>query len=164
MKSSETQNELAGAVGNNIASPRVIAFGWGLAAGIGAVALWVFTSPWVVERGAIPAALAWSNWITAAIIVCAARRRCQVSDATRGPSKRRAAGRARLKDEIDAGRARDKVPGFDPGAAPLGTDEESAGTPPAPDGDQAVGSSMGRIEQAADPKGNDRSVYECRTG
>jgi hypothetical protein len=39
---------------------------------IGAVALWVFTSPWVVERGAIPAALAWSNWITAAIIVCAA--------------------------------------------------------------------------------------------
>ena len=36
---------------------------------IGAVALWVFTSPWVVERGAIPAALAWSNWITAAIIV-----------------------------------------------------------------------------------------------
>ena len=87
-----------------------------------------------------------------------------MSDATRGPSKRRAAERARLKDEIDAGRTRDKVPGFDPGAAPLGTDEESAGTPPAPDGDQAVGSSMGRIEQAADPKGNDRSVYECRTG
>jgi hypothetical protein len=85
-----------------------------------------------------------------------------VSDATRGRSKRRAAGRARLKDEIDAGRARDKVPGFDPGAAPLGTDEESAGTPPAPHGDQAVGSSMARIEQAADPKGNDRSVYRVQ--
>jgi hypothetical protein len=36
MTSSETRNELAGAGGNNVASPRGIAFGWGLAAGIGA--------------------------------------------------------------------------------------------------------------------------------
>jgi hypothetical protein len=42
-----------------------------------------------------------------------------VSDATRGPSKRRAAERARLKDEIDAGRTRDKVPGFDLELPPL---------------------------------------------
>lgn len=39
---------------------------------IGAVALWVFASPWVVGRGAISASMAWSNWITAAIIVFAA--------------------------------------------------------------------------------------------
>jgi hypothetical protein len=39
----------------------------------GVVALWVFASPWVVGPGAIPATLAWSNWITAAITVFAAR-------------------------------------------------------------------------------------------
>jgi uncharacterized sodium:solute symporter family permease YidK len=39
---------------------------------IGIVSLWVFASPWVVERGGIPAVMAWSNWITAAIIVLAA--------------------------------------------------------------------------------------------
>src|SRR5437762_11935337 len=39
---------------------------------IGVVALWVFASPWVVGPGAIPAAMAWSNWITAATIVFAA--------------------------------------------------------------------------------------------
>jgi hypothetical protein len=35
-----------------------------------------------------------------------------------------------LKDDIDSGRTGDKAPGFDPAAAPLGTDEEAAGTPP----------------------------------
>jgi hypothetical protein len=35
-----------------------------------------------------------------------------------------------LKDDIDRGRTGDKAPGFDPAAAPLGTDEEAAGTPP----------------------------------
>jgi uncharacterized sodium:solute symporter family permease YidK len=39
---------------------------------IGVVALWVFASPWVVGPGAVPATMAWSNWITAAIIVFAA--------------------------------------------------------------------------------------------
>lgn len=38
---------------------------------------------------------------------------------------------AGLKGDIDAGRTGDKTPGFDPGAAPLGTDEEAAGTPTA---------------------------------
>ncbi|GGC82961.1 hypothetical protein GCM10010994_46050 [Chelatococcus reniformis] len=33
-----------------------------------------------------------------------------------------------LRDEIDAGRTGDKVPCSDP-AAPLGTDDEAAGTP-----------------------------------
>jgi hypothetical protein len=34
-----------------------------------------------------------------------------------------------LRADIDAGRTRDKVRGADPAAAPLGTDEEAAGTP-----------------------------------
>src|SRR4051794_5901097 len=37
---------------------------------------------------------------------------------------------ARLKADIDAGRTGDKGRGLDPAAAPLGTDDEAAGTPP----------------------------------
>ena len=37
---------------------------------------------------------------------------------------------ARLRHEIDSGRAGDKIDNCDPAAAPLGTDEEAAGTPP----------------------------------
>jgi succinate dehydrogenase / fumarate reductase cytochrome b subunit len=37
-----------------------------------------------------------------------------------------------LKGAIDAGRTGDKVISFDPGAAPLGTDDEAAGTPDTP--------------------------------
>jgi hypothetical protein len=40
---------------------------------------------------------------------------------------------AKLKHDIDRGRAGDKVDAIDPAAAPLGTDEEAAGTPPPPD-------------------------------
>lgn len=36
---------------------------------------------------------------------------------------------AQLRDLIDKGRTRDKVPSFDPAAVPLGTDDEAAGTP-----------------------------------
>ena len=36
---------------------------------------------------------------------------------------------ARLRHEIDSGHTRDKVAFPDPAAAPLGTDEEAAGTP-----------------------------------
>jgi hypothetical protein len=35
----------------------------------------------------------------------------------------------RLRADIDAGRTRDKVAAADPAAAPLGADEEAAGTP-----------------------------------
>ncbi len=34
-----------------------------------------------------------------------------------------------LRNDIDRGRTGDKVEGVDPAAAPLGTDEEAAGTP-----------------------------------
>lgn len=41
-----------------------------------------------------------------------------------------AAGAARLRDRIDRGASGDKVAFKDPAAAPLGTDDEAAGTPP----------------------------------
>lgn len=37
----------------------------------------------------------------------------------------------RLRDRIDSGRTGDKIPAEDPAAAPLGTDDEAAGTRPA---------------------------------
>lgn len=40
---------------------------------------------------------------------------------------------AQLRDTIDRGRTGSKVPFQDPAAAPLGTDDEAAGTPPTPD-------------------------------
>jgi hypothetical protein len=40
---------------------------------------------------------------------------------------------AQLRADIDGGRTGDKVGGFDPAAAPLGTDDEAAGTPPSPE-------------------------------
>lgn len=47
------------------------------------------------------------------------------------PSERSgAAGAVRLRDRIDRGAGGDKVAFKDPAAAPLGTDDEAAGTPP----------------------------------
>jgi hypothetical protein len=40
---------------------------------------------------------------------------------------------AKLRHDIDRGRGGDKVDNIDPAAAPLGTDEEAAGTPPSPE-------------------------------
>jgi hypothetical protein len=37
---------------------------------------------------------------------------------------------AMLKGDIDSGATGDKMPVFDPGLSPLGTDDEAAGTPP----------------------------------
>jgi hypothetical protein len=37
---------------------------------------------------------------------------------------------AKLKHDIDSGRGGDKIHAIDPAAAPLGTDDEAAGTPP----------------------------------
>jgi hypothetical protein len=38
-----------------------------------------------------------------------------------------------LRDEIDRGRAGDKVAGPDPASTPLGTDDEAGGHPPTPE-------------------------------
>jgi len=75
--------------------------------------------------------------------------------------RRAASGPARLRAAIDSGRTRDKVPGFDPAAAPLGTDEESAGTPSTLSGDDQApaGPSPGSAELAADPSGTERAGY-----
>lgn len=40
---------------------------------------------------------------------------------------------AQLRGQIDQGKTGDKVPALDPAAAPLGTDDEAAGTPVTPD-------------------------------
>jgi hypothetical protein len=40
---------------------------------------------------------------------------------------------AQLKGDIDSGRTGDKTEVFDPGLAPLGTDDEAAGTPAGPE-------------------------------
>lgn len=40
---------------------------------------------------------------------------------------------ATLKHDINRGRGGDKVDVIDPAAAPLGTDDEAAGTPPSPE-------------------------------
>ncbi len=49
-----------------------------------------------------------------------------------GPDKRRLDASI-LRASIDSGRARDKIAHPDPAAAPLGTDDEAAGTPATPE-------------------------------
>lgn len=51
-----------------------------------------------------------------------------------------------LRGDIDSGRTRDKVTGSDPAAAPLGTDEEAAGTPV-----NAAVVSLVRSQEISDP-------------
>ena len=46
------------------------------------------------------------------------------------PSRRDSATTEQLRRDIDRGLTGDKIPGEDPAAAPLGTDDEAAGTPP----------------------------------
>jgi len=55
----------------------------------------------------------------------------------------------RLRNDIDAGRTGDKVPYPDPAAAPLGTDDEAAGTRPPP----AIGRDREVPEDARIPPG-----------
>lgn len=79
-------------------------------------------------------------------------------------SKQGALNRPRLKGAIDSGQTRDKVPGFDPGAAPLGTDEESAGARLVHGVGRHTSAKPGAAaEAAADPQGNDRSAYRAKT-
>ncbi len=54
---------------------------------------------------------------------------------------------AALKHDIDSGLTGDKIGGFDPAAAPLGTDAEAGGTPPSP-GEVAQAR---KAERAAEP-------------
>jgi hypothetical protein len=69
-----------------------------------------------------------------------------------------------LKAEIDRGSTGDKVPGFDPGAAPLGTDDESGGVSPRAELGPAVGLNRLAALFAADPAGTDRAAYRRQDG
>lgn len=60
------------------------------------------------------------------------------------PKKPPASG-SQLRGAIDAGKTRDKVPGSDPAASPLGTDDEASGTPITPQQlDAAIRQETGR--------------------
>src|SRR3954451_14721193 len=84
----------------------------------------------------------------------------------RNPQRRHNSGPAaasRRRAATDRGLTGDKVPGFDPAAAPLGTDAESAGTPPVaadpplPEAARADPSGL-----AADSSGTDRGRYRMQ--
>jgi len=65
---------------------------------------------------------------------------------------------AQLKDDIDSGRTGDKVAGLDPGAAPLGTDEEAGGAAPSP----ALIARMRQVEREGRPNSATANAAEPR--
>jgi hypothetical protein len=66
---------------------------------------------------------------------------------------------AKLKHDIDRGRGGDKVDVIDPAAAPLGTDEEAAGTPPRPESvAQAHSHEIGGARVSSERKDSDYAV------
>src|SRR5215213_3598778 len=78
-------------------------------------------------------------------------------------NNRGSAAASRRRAATDRGLTGDKVPGFDPAAAPLGTDAESAGMPPvAADPPLPEGARVDPAGQAADPSGTDRSRYRAQ--
>ena len=65
---------------------------------------------------------------------------------------------AQLRDTIDRGRTGSKVPYRDPAAAPLGTDEEAAGTPPTPEAVRTAMRHEVRSRGRHDPHGGDANA------
>jgi hypothetical protein len=63
----------------------------------------------------------------------------------------------RLRHDIDSGRTRDKVAWPDPAAAPLGSDDEAAGTPPSRERIAAARARMG--ENAGSDAAGDGSPW-----
>lgn len=72
-----------------------------------------------------------------------------------------AAGAVRLRDAIDRGGAGDKVAFSDPSAAPLGTDDEAAGTPPT---QEQVRAAQRYETQRAPEAGEKRAPRDLQTG
>src|SRR3954463_13680412 len=74
------------------------------------------------------------------------------------------AAAARRRAATDPGLTGDKVPGFDPAAAPLGTDAETGGAPPlaADDPPLPEGARADPAGLAADPSGTDRGSSRMR--
>lgn len=64
---------------------------------------------------------------------------------------------AQLSADINSGRTGDKVAGFDPAAAPLGTDDEAGGHPPTPEqiamarDQETSGAASGHKANASEP-------------
>jgi hypothetical protein len=88
---------------------------------------------------------------------------------TQGRESSGEAAASRRKAAIDRGLTADKVPGFDPAAAPLGTDAEAAGAPPlsealgvAADLPLPEGAHVDPAGLAADPSGTDRRRYRMQ--
>ena len=65
-----------------------------------------------------------------------------------------------LRNDINTGRTGDKVRSPDPAAAPLGTDDEAAGSPPAP---ELVAAVRHHERARADRMGPERSSVQART-
>ena len=84
----------------------------------------------------------------------------------RRPQGRQNSGPAaatRRRAATDRGLTADKVPGFDPAAAPLGTDSDAGGAPPvAADPPLPEAARVDPAGLAADPGGNDRSRYRMQ--
>jgi hypothetical protein len=71
---------------------------------------------------------------------------------------------AKLRYDIDRGRGGDKVGAVDPAAAPLGTDEEAAGTPPSPEAvAMAYAQEIGSAPISSERRNGDHAVaiYIC---
>src|SRR5206468_3164685 len=66
----------------------------------------------------------------------------------------------RLRADIDGGRAGDKIPGSDPAAAPLGTDEEAAGTPIG--GDLGAQARRAEVKRPGNSCGDGKSLGAAR--
>jgi hypothetical protein len=64
---------------------------------------------------------------------------------------------SRLRGDIDRGRAGDKVDVADPAAAPLGTDDEAAGTPASPEAVETAHREEIRKSSAQGPSIHDSS-------
>ena len=66
---------------------------------------------------------------------------------------------SKLRHDIDRGRGGDKVDGIDPAAAPLGTDEEAAGTPVPPEAvAMAHAQEIGSAPVTSEKKDSDHAV------
>jgi hypothetical protein len=68
----------------------------------------------------------------------------------------------RLQAAIDGGRTGDKVPGFDPAAAPLSTDEEAGGQGITTDPSARESMRQAPAGIAADASGTDRAIYRTQ--
>ncbi len=73
--------------------------------------------------------------------------------------KRKKSTSAQLRDDIDRGLTGDKVAAADPAAAPLGTDDEAAGTPPSPEAIAEARERELQIGRLARRQPPDREIY-----